>query len=336
MDYREQQCDFDLVGVGSPIVDTLVQIEDAFLAARGAEKGGMVLIDQESMEALLAELPAGQDTPGGSAGNTAYACARLGLRTTFLGKLGNDPVGKQFLQQFEDAGGNDSRFKFGRLPNGRCVSMITPDGERTMRTHLGAAATLSPADVSPLDFAGCRHAHVEGYLAFNPDLLEAVLCGAHRAGCTISLDLASFEVVRATRETLPRTLKHYIDITLANEEEAEALFGPGMSLPAMAVELARHSRIGVVKAGKEGAYLAHGQQVVHVPAEVVAKPVDTTGAGDLWAAGFLYGWLRHQPLEVCGRYGAILGSAVVQQLGACLPVETWSRVLEQIKSGKAA
>ncbi|KAF0094213.1 MAG: PfkB domain-containing protein [Puniceicoccaceae bacterium 5H] len=331
---QEKQYEFDLIGVGSPVVDTLVHIDDAFLSSRQAEKGGMVLIDEEGMEDLLKALPKGSDMPGGSSGNTAYTCALLGVRTTFLGKIGPDAIGDFYRECFRGAGGNDERFKVGRISNGRCISMVTPDGERTMRTHLGAAATLDPADVSPLDFAGCRHAHVEGYLAFNPDLLESVLLSAHRAGCTISLDLASFEVVRAAKETLPRTLQHYIDVALANEEEAEAFFGDGMSHAEMALELAKMSRIGIVKAGKEGAYLAEGKNVVHVTTDVVSKPVDTTGAGDIWAAGFLYGWLNGESLEVAGQYGAILGSAIVQHLGPHLPKDAWPEVHERLKAVK--
>ncbi|MDP0500302.1 MAG: adenosine kinase [Verrucomicrobiota bacterium JB022] len=335
MDNHEKHTEFDLIGVGSPIVDTLVHIDEAFLTSRQAEKGGMVLIDEENMQELLKAVPAGADMPGGSSGNTAYTCSILGLRTTFLGKLGSDEGGKFYRKSFQEVGGNDERFKVGRMANGRCLSLITPDGERTMRTHLGAAATLNPADLSPLDFAGCRHAHIEGYLAFNPDLLEAVLLSAHRAGCTISLDLASFEVVRAARETLPRTLQHYVDVALANEEEAEAFFGAGKTHAEMALQLAKYCRIGIVKAGKDGAYLAEGSSVVHVPAEVVAKPVDTTGAGDIWAAGFLYAWLNGESLEVAGQYGSILGSAIVQHLGPHLPADAWPAVQERLKAVKA-
>ena len=322
---------FELVGVGNPIIDVLAQVPDSFLDQVGGQKGGMVLTDAASIEKWMALLPEPfVEAPGGSAGNTIFAAARLGTKTTFIGKTGNDAGGTFYRQRLKALGGDDSRFKTGNIPNGRCLSLITPDSERTMRTDLGAAATLDPAEITPADFVGCSHAHVEGYLLFNPDLMIAVLRAAKEANCTVSVDLASFEVVNAAGDALPDLLRQYVDMVFANEDEARAFHGASAQPEQLALGLARHCPVGVVKAGAEGAWLARGQEVYHAPALAGIVPVDTTGAGDFWAAGFLAGWLKGKPLPVCAKWGARLGAEVVQVVGAELPDQTWETILRDL------
>lgn len=322
---------YDLVGVGSPIIDVLARVEDAFLASVGGEKGGMVLTDSESIGQWMAQLPGPYtEAAGGSAGNTVFAASRLGVRTTFIGKTGNDSGGAFYRERFERIGGDASRFKIGEVANGRCLSLITPDGERTLRTDLGAAATLTPAEVTPADFIGCRHAHIEGYLLFNPELMLQVLNCAREAACTVSLDLASFEVVRAARGDLPALINEYVDLVFANEEEAAAYCGKSDTPGNMAATLGELCDLAVVKAGARGAWLARGTEVTHAPALQGIRAVDTTGAGDYWAAGFLTGWLRGKPLEICADWGARLGAEVVQVIGAQLPEETWKKILSDL------
>jgi sugar/nucleoside kinase (ribokinase family) len=194
-----------------------------------------------------------------------------------------------------------------------------------MRTHLGAAAALTPAEITPEDFVGYDHAHVEGYLLFNPDLMCRVLQAAREAGCRISVDLASFEVVEAARDILPELLNDYVDIVFANEEEAGAF--ADSDDPARGLEaLHAHCPTVAVKLGPEGVLLRNGGDTCAVPARPVAEAVDTTGAGDLWAAGFLYGLLDGRALTDCGRLGAALGAAVVTRQGAALPETEWQRL----------
>lgn len=322
---------FDLVGVGNPIIDVLARVPESFLATVGGEKGGMVLTDAETLGKWMAQLPEPfTEAPGGSAGNTIFAAARLGLRTTFIGKTGNDSGGTFYRERLEALGGNASRFKDGPVPNGRCLSLITPDSQRTLRTDLGAAATLAPEEVTPADFIGCSHAHVEGYLLFNPDLMMAVLKAAKEASCTISVDLASFEVVQAARGILDDILRDYVDLVFANEDEAEAFLGKRMPEGDMAVELASFCNLAVVKAGKKGAWLARGTEVLHSPALPNIEAVDTTGAGDYWAAGFLTGWLQGKPMETCANWGSRLGAEIVKVIGAELPESTWEAILKDI------
>ena len=214
---------FDLIGVGSPIMDLLARVPDAFLQRNVAgEKGGMVLIDHDEMERIISLLEG--DPAYATGGYATFNAARLGLRTTFLGKLGHDELARVYRHAFETAGVDGSRFKQGAHANARCLALVTPDAQRTLRTCLGAAMTLSPDEISVADFTGCRHAHIEGYLVFNRALADAVLSAARAAGCTTSLDLSSFEVVNASREWLFSQFRRGIDIIFANEDEIRAVF----------------------------------------------------------------------------------------------------------------
>lgn len=308
------------------MVDSLARVDDAFLARIGGAKGGMELIDADTMEGITRMLDNPEQAAGGSAANTTLGLARLGLPVSLLGKLGNDAGADFYRRAFAEAGGDCTRLKTGEEPNARCVSLITPDSERTMRTHLGAAMTLEPTEIEVADFSGCQHAHIEGYLLFNQGLTAKILDCAREAGCTISLDLASFEVVQAAAGILPDILRNYVDIVFANEEEAAAFCGPKITDP---LEQARHLAglcgIAAVKLGARGSIIVRDDECLEITSKP-AKAIDTTGAGDLWAAGFLYGWLAGKPLRACGAYGSILGAEVVQIIGANIPAQRWTAI----------
>jgi sugar/nucleoside kinase (ribokinase family) len=321
-----------IVGVGSPIVDSIAHVDASFLAGVAGAKGGMELVSSVELAALV-ESVHGEllESPGGSAGNTCFALARLGHPTTFVGKLGNDGAADFYAKTFAAYGGETRRFKRGDVANGRCLSLVTPDGQRTLRTDLGAAMTLALDEISPEDFAGCSHAHIEGYLLFNDRLLFRVLDAAKTAGCTVSLDLASFEVVEAAKGFLPSLLKDSVDVVFANEEEAAAYIGDPAAEPrTIARAFAQLCQTAAVKVGAQGAWIASGGECVHAPAQAVKQVVDTTGAGDFWAAGFLYGWMRKCRLEECGFFGALLGAAVVQVDGTTLEEGTWEHLRQRI------
>ena len=323
-----QQQPFDLIGIGNPIMDLLAHVPESFLTSNVAgEKGGMVLVDDNDIATLIGKIGSKVAvTPGGSAANATLGATRLGLRSTYLGKIGRDITADDYLTNFIAAGGDGSRFKRATLPNGRCLSMVTPDGQRTMRTHLGAAMTLSPDEITVADVKGARHAHIEGYLLFNPTLAEKVARTARDAGCTISLELASFEVVNVARDWILAQLKEGVHVVFANEDEIRALFQTNDSYDAQARRLASFGGIGAVKIGKEGAWIAQGLELHRIEPVKVSRVVDTTGAGDAWAGGFLYGYLRGFSTAASGAIGSALGAECVQHLGPAIPEMHWPRL----------
>jgi sugar/nucleoside kinase (ribokinase family) len=187
--------------------------------------------------------------------------------------------------------------------------------------------TLAPEEISPADFRGCRHAHIEGYLVFNQALADAVLDAARTAGCTVSLDLSSFEVVHATRDWLLAQLRRGLDVVFANEDEIRALFQDQTSdYAALARRLAGHGVLAAVKIGRDGAWLAQGDALHRIAPVVVPDVVDTNGAGDAWAAGFLYGHLRGWPLPACGALASLMGAETVRHMGPIIPDTHWAAV----------
>jgi sugar/nucleoside kinase (ribokinase family) len=324
--------EFDLAGIGSPIVDLVAQVPDSFLANVAGEKGGMVLVDNAEMERVLALLDTAPSlSSGGSAANATYNSARLGLRTTFIGKLGNDALATAYVDRFRAGGVDTSRFKRGTVANARCLALVTPDAQRTMRTCLGAAMTLAPEEISAADFRGVRHAHIEGYLVFNQDLCEAVLNAARAAGCTISLDLSAFEVVNAKRDWMFKQFGHGIDIVFANEDEIRALYPDRKGdFKALAQELAGHDVVAAVKMGRDGAWIAKGSEIFRNPPIHLTDVIDTNGAGDAWAAGFLSGYLRGESLETSGAIASIMGSETVRHLGPLIPDAAWPAVSSKL------
>ncbi len=317
----------DVIGVGSPIYDLIVNVTEEDIQRAGGEKGGMILVNDEEMGALLDMLPCPATlTPGGSAANTAFAMAHLGLPSSFLGKLGRDQRGSDYSARLAHLHGDISRFKYDAThPTACCVSMVTPDSERTMRTHLGAAQYLHPEEITPADFAGCRLAHIEGYLLFNEELLLSVLRAAKSAGCIVSLDLGAFEIVNAKRELLERILPEYVDVIFANEDEATAFCCSHDARHCLGA-LGGLCATAVVKVGAHGAWAQLNGEHLHIPANLVNSVVDTTGAGDYWAAGFLFGYLQGCTLPTCGALGSLLAGHVIQYLGAALPDQLWEEV----------
>ena len=312
----------ELIGVGSPLVDLILPVGHDFLGSHveGA-KGGMQMVDAELIQRLLG-ISDRQPTqsPGGAAANTTVGCAHLGIRAAFIGACGEDEYGDFYHQALVAQNCEPRLVRQAGQPTGRVLSMVTPDAERTMRTCLGAAATLDPAYFTAETFRGVRVVMLEGYTLFNHDLTRAIAKAAKAAGCQLALDFASFEVVRANRPVIDELLDGMVDLMFANEDEAKAW---NDTSPEAALEdLASRVAVVAVKLGKDGAMIARGKERVRVAADVV-EAIDTTGAGDCWAAGFLAGHLRGLPLDQCGRLGSLSGSAVVQVMGAQLPRERW-------------
>lgn len=320
--------DVSVIGIGSPIVDLLARVPEEFLAHVPGEKGGMVMIDGAELRAVMAELdPAAvRRTPGGSAGNTVFDLARLGVLTALLGTVGKDAEGEFYRESLRRAGGSVHGLRaVDGQPTAACLCLVTPDAERTMRPALAAALAFDPASVRKEDFAGYALAHVEGYLlAHSEDKVEHLLRTAREAGCRVSLDLASFEVVRSFRPAIRRLVGDYVDIVFANSDEADALCGAKPVAEQLA-ELQELSGIAVLKQGEKGAWASRDGKAVFAPARKV-RAVDTTAAGDSFAAGFLYGLLREWTLDASLGFGAAVAAETVQVIGAALPETAWEKL----------
>ncbi len=322
-----------IVGVGSALVDILTHENEAFLEQTGAVKGGMTLVEKDFIEAALARSSGERKiVPGGSACNTVVGVGRLGGRARFVGKCGNGDLGRFFRedllrQNVEPAlFGSDS-------PTGRVLSIITPDAQRSMFTYLGASSETQPAELTNGCFENAAVVHIEGYLLFNPELMMTALRAARSAGALISLDLASFTVIEESRDLLDRIVNEYVDVVIANEDEARAFTGFSDEQQSLAV-MSQKAEIAVVKLGEQGSAIAHQGQMMRIDPLGSGKAVDTTGAGDLWASGFLYGLVNGYPLERCGRIGSACGYEVCQVIGASIPEEGWRRIRKMVEESQ--
>jgi sugar/nucleoside kinase (ribokinase family) len=314
-----------IVGVGSALVDILARESEAFLARTGAVKGGMVYVDNAHIEKTIS-MASGRPAvvPGGSACNTTVGVGQLGGDARFVGTCGRGPMGA-FFENALRTRRVDPRLARSSTPTGRVLSIITPDAERSMLTFLGAASETRPEDLKADYFADAAVVHIEGYLLFNPQLILAALRAARSAGARVSLDLASYNVVEQSREFLADIVRDYVDILIANEDEARAFTGQSDPEKALSA-LGREAQVAALKLGPRGSRILAGDRVVSVPAQGDGRAVDTTGAGDLWAAGFLFGLVSGFSLEKSGAIGSACGYEVCQVMGASIPEEGWQRI----------
>jgi sugar/nucleoside kinase (ribokinase family) len=321
----------DILGMGNALVDIMTKVDsDDVLDTLMLPKGSMQLVDA-STSAKVAEHTAHFPrlrASGGSAANTIYGLAKLGVATAFIGTVGTDETGDFFHKDMVDAGVEPYILR-STSPSGLAIALVTPDGERTFATHLGAAIELSADSLSPDCFSGHKFFYVEGYLVQNEELLLKAMNLARQAGLTIALDLASYNVVESKKNFLLHILMEYVDIVFANEEEAKAISGFG---PELAVDfLAGLCDIAIVKTGANGALIMQGNRLTHAPA-MKANPIDTTGAGDMFAAGFLYAHLNNYDAEMAGRAGNLLAAKVIEVMGAKMDEQRWLLSLEAIKN----
>lgn len=317
------------IGLGNALVDVLSVLEsDALLEKLSLPKGSMQLIDNEISAQIMDGIKDREQhlVTGGSASNTISGLAALGAPCHFIGKIGEDETGKFFQSDMERHGVTTHLVK-SELPSGVCISLVSPDSERTMATSLGAASTLTGDDFDPAWFEGVDLCHIEGYLVQNTEMIETAMKMAKAAGVKVSLDLASYNVVEANLEFLRRVVKEYVDIVFANEEEAKAF---AQMDPEAAVDyIAEMCDIAVVKLGKKGSIVKRNGKSARIDILPNVTAIDTTGAGDLFASGFLYGLHMGYDMERCGKIGALVSGNIVQVIGAKMNEETWARILEQ-------
>lgn len=319
-----------VLGMGNALVDVLARLtDDRILEEFSLPKGSMQLVDKELSNRLMAVTLGLQkhQSSGGSASNTIHGLANLGIETGFVGKTGMDNLGRFFEQDMRKIGINP--FLFHSLEEtGRSIALISPDTERTMATFLGAAIDLYPADITSDIFEGYDYFYVEGYLVQNRKLIQKALRIAKSQNLVICLDLASYNVVSENLNFLRKITREYADIVFANEMEAEAFTGKG---PEDAlVQMSDFCDISVIKMGKKGSIMRKGNEQFTIGIHKVDS-IDSTGAGDLYASGFIYGLCKNLSLEKCGYLGSILGAYVTEVIGAKLDPDQWLKVKEKVK-----
>ena len=322
-----------ILGIGNALVDILVQLpNDEPLHKLELPKGSMQLIDQTTMKRIsdATSLLEKHVATGGSASNTSVALARLGCNVGFIGKVGHDDLGIFYSDDLTNNNVTPHLLK-SDLPSGRCNVLISTDSERTMATYLGAAVTLSAEDLNIETFKQYDILHIEGYLVQNYNLITRAGQLAKEAGLTVSIDLASYNIVAENINFLQNFVTKYVDIVFANEEEATAF----TQLPAeQAVHsIAQQASLAIVKVGAKGSYIKQGDTLLHIPAEKV-KPIDTTGAGDVYAAGFLYGYANNLPLSRCAEIGTLCAAQVIEEIGAKITPERWQKIHDKLKVEK--
>ncbi|MBI9038777.1 MAG: adenosine kinase [Bacteroidales bacterium] len=320
-----------VLGIGNALVDIMTKLEsDELLMDFSLPKGSMQLVDNESVKKVMngTEHLEKKISSGGSAANTIHGLARLNVETGFMGKVGNDEFGVFFENDLKESGISPKLYK-SKTNSGHAVALISPDSERTFATFLGAAVELSADDLSSAHFKDFDYFHIEGYLVQNHDLIEQALKLAKKNNLKISLDLASYNVVEENLEFLISIVEKYVDIIFANEEEAKAFTGKD---PLEALDImSEKCEIAIVKIGSKGSLIKNGDDIFEI-GTIDVNPKDTTGAGDLYASGFLYGLVKGFSLLRCGEIASILSGKVIEVIGAKMENDRWEDVRKLIKN----
>lgn len=316
-----------VLGMGNALVDVLALInDDNLLVQLNLPKGSMQLIDEERKNSLSRYINAGQSyiASGGSASNTITGLAKLGIYTGFIGRVGCDEYGNYYKKDLEKYNVNSHLIESENEASGVATTFVSKDGQRTFGTFLGAAAELNIADLHEADFAGYDYFYIEGYLVQNLELISGAMQMAKRQGAQVILDMASYNIVEAGKDFLMDVIPQYVDIVFANEEEAKALTGfePEQALN----EIAKMTGVAIVKVGEKGSWIQRGSEKVFVPALKV-NCIDTTGAGDLYASGFIYGLIKKLPLKNCGEIGTLLAGNVIEVIGPKMNDEKWEELI---------
>jgi sugar/nucleoside kinase (ribokinase family) len=319
-----------IVGIGNALVDVMTLIDsDNILGKFSLPKGSMQLVDTEKSALIKSETINFKRNlaSGGSAANTIHGLAMLGLKSGFIGSIGKDDTGDFFENDMKLAGVKTFLSRRNSI-TGTAVALISKDSERTFATHLGAAVELSAEDLLPRDFKEYDILYLEGYLIFNRPLVERACIIAKENNMKIALDLASYNVVEAKLQDFQYIVEKYVDIIFANEEEAKAFTGmfPDEALRA----LSGLCEIAVIKVGSDGSMVKRGNEIIKI-GTIPVNCVDTTGAGDLYASGFLYGYSSGLPLKECGRFGSVLAGHVIEIVGARMDEHRWKKIVKSLK-----
>lgn len=319
-----------IIGIGNSLVDYIIKLnDDSYLDKIKLPKGSMNLVDASFSSSILKDLKdnISQRAAGGSTANTITGLAKLGAQTAFIGKVGKDEVGDFFKNDLKGNGVTEKMFS-SSTESGRVAALITPDSERTFATYLGASIELAAADLKTDLFKDYDICFIEGYLVQNHELIETACKLAAQNKCEICIDLASYNVVNENRDFLKRIIKEYINIVFANEDEAKSITG---AEPEKALDiLSADTDIAVVKIGKNGS-MAKKDGKVYKAGVIKANAIDTTGAGDLYASGFIYGYAQNLSIDTCCKFGAVTSGNVVEVLGAKMNEQRWKNIIDEIK-----
>ena len=320
-----------ILGLGNALVDVLSKLDsDETLVKIGIQKGAMDMIPREQMY-VIRKYQANTETtqaPGGANCNTMRAIALLGGQSGFIGKVGDDNLGQFYEEALLKAGVASYLIKT-EGPSGACTVFISPDGERTMGTFLGPAPTISPDEITEDVLRGYDCIHIEGYLIVNEELVRETMKKAKRLGLKVALDLANYNIVNAYKGLLEEVIPQYVDILFANASEAEAFTGLPAQEAVKALEKQVH--VALVTLGKDGSLIGSEGKFYHVDAEG-GKPVDTTGAGDNFAAGFLYGQSVGASLVQSAQIGSMLSGYVIDVVGPQVPADKWEQIKLKVKT----
>lgn len=320
-----------VLGMGNALVDVLILLDsDDMLHELGVAKGSMQHVDRRSVDKIfaLAKEYKKHMVTGGSASNTISGLSKLGITSGFIGKIGKDDIGGFFQTDLRKNGVNPL-LSLSDNKSGQCIVLISPDGERTMCTYLGAACELDENDLTPALFSEYDFFHIEGYLVQNHALIKKAVRLAKEAGLTVSIDLASFNIVENNLDFLHDIVSQYVDIVFANEEEAQAF--TGKAAEEALIHISEHCDIAIVKVGKDGSHVKSASGT-HKIAPILCNCIDSTGAGDSYAAGFLFGLTKNYSHETCGNIGSLIAGHVVEVIGAKLQEEKWEKIYTGLKT----
>ncbi|MEI8365306.1 MAG: adenosine kinase [Parachlamydiaceae bacterium] len=318
---------YEILGIGTPFVDYILLADDKTLEKLSQTRGGSTVVDYNKLQTILQEpLALPRFITGGSCANTIKGLASLGNRCAIIGRIGNDPAGDCFKEMMETQGITPLLVQSNK-PTAQAACLISPDGERTMFTTLGASADLNESDLTLDLFQGVRLVHIEGYLLTNEPLVRKAMALAKESGAAVSFDVSSVGIITQHKKAMIDLLTHYVDIVFANTAETKVL--TGLPPEQGCVILKDLSETAIVKMGAEGCWAAQGIDKVFSPA-LPTKVVDTTGAGDLFASGFLHGYTHRKTLVECTHYGALVASHVIQILGAEIPPPMWKSIRDRL------
>ncbi len=318
MTETSQQASLDVVGIGNAIVDILSHAEEDFLQQHALTKGAMNLIDTDFADRLYAAMGPAVETSGGSCANTMAGVASCGGKAGYIGKVRNDTFGKIFTHDIRAIGVDfDTTMSIDGAPTARCLILVTPDAQRTMHTYLGACIELGPEDVDAEMVQSAAITYLEGYLWDPPRAKQAMLDSAkiaHDAGRTVALTLSDPFCVERHRDSFRGLIDDHVDVLFANEAEVISLY-QAKDFDEAARAVRAHCKVAALTRSEKGSVVVSGDNIVAVPAEPVERVVDTTGAGDQYAAGFLYGLARGRSMADCARMGGIAAAEVIDHLG---------------------